>query len=400
MRRLKLLNKKILLLIMLFSPILSFASESSAMWIRLYNRFDTLDYKLDIMRNIVEENSRDIIPLINESLTETNLIRKNIKTENEKQVYNELQLLAVKKLGELKAVESADAVYRVVNETDNIILKGESIIALGRMGSDKFSKQLNLMLRNLNMRLTGSKNQRDNEIIAYALVLMFEDLKLKETYESVFHASTGWYSPRSKVKQRAKAALKKIVEDPTDILTEIMKRDTNFTNKYAALTAEYESGATDENKSKFAVAALAEGISNISNDLTEQTRLSRIRTLSCEMITASSSKPAEAIPYLEEILFSRFDLNEKLTSIETLGSYTTAEAALTLSKFLKQQNEWKSEGMTKLIDRRSVLAVINAMGNTGNEAALEELIIAGTAEWSGTVKREAKAAIEKINKSK
>lgn len=392
-------NRKILLLILLTSPVLAFASESSAMWIRLYNRFDTLDYKLSIMKNIVEEDSRDIIPLMNESLIETNLIRKNIKRENEKKVYNELQLLAVKKLGELKAVESADNIFRIVNETDNIILKGESIIALGRMGSEKYSKQFNLMLRNLNMQLTGSLSKRDDEITAYALVLMFEDLKLEETYESVFHASTGWYSSRSKVKQRAKAALKKIVDDPSVILTEIMKRDTNFINKYAALAAEYESGASDDNKSKFAVAALAEGITHVSNDLTEQTRLSRIRTLACEMITASSSKPAEAIPYLENILFSRFDINEKLTSIETLGSYTTTDAAQTLSKFLKQQNEWKSEGMTRLIDRRSVLAVINAMGNTGNKAALEELMILGTVEWTGTVKREAKAAIDKINKS-
>jgi hypothetical protein len=392
-------NRKILLMILLVSPVFAFSSESSAMWMRLYNRIDILDYKLDIMKNIVEEDSRDIIPLLNESLIETNLIRKNITNENEKHVYNELQMLAVKKLGELKAVESADNIFRIVNETDNIILKGESIIALGRMGSDKYSKQFNLMLRNLNMRLTGSKSQRNDEIIAYALVLMFEDLKLKETYESVFHSSTGWYSSRSKVKQRAKTALKKIVEDPTDILTKIMKRDSNFTNKYAALTAEYESEASNENMSKFAVAALDEGITYVSNDLTEKTQLSRIRTLACEMITASSSKPEEAIPYLEEILFSRFDLNEKLTSIETLGSYTTADAALTLSKFLKQQNEWKYEGMSRMIDRRSVLAVINAMGNTGNKAALEELRIVGTAEWTGTVKREAKAAIEKINKS-
>ncbi len=55
--------------------------------------------------------------------------------------------------------------------------------------------------------------------------------------------------------------------------------------------------------------------------------------------------------------------------------------------------------MTKLIDRRSVLAVINAMGNTGSKAAIEELMIVGTAEWTGTVKRAAKAAIKQINGS-
>ncbi len=380
-------------------PSFAFSSETSSMWIRLYKRFDTLEYKLNIMQNIVEEDSRDIIPLLSDALIETNQMRGNIANETEKKIYNDLQFLAVKKLGELKAVEAQDIIYRIINETDNIILKGEAIIALGRMGSTKYVEQFNLMLRNINMRLTGTKNQREDEIIAYSLILMFEDLKVIETYESVFNASAGWYSSKSNVKNRARIALKKIVKDPTDILIKIMKSDSKFKNKYAALTAEYESEAPDENRSLFAVAALEQGLLHVSNDITEQTQLSRIRTLSCEMITESSSKPSNAIPYLEEILFSRYDVNEKLTCIETLGTYTSDEAALTLSKFLKQQNEWKSDGMTKLIDRRSVLAVINAMGNTGSKAAMEELMIVDTAEWTGTVKRAAKEAINKINGS-
>ena len=395
-------NKKILFIsfvILILTPSFIFSSETSSMWIRLYKRFDTIDYKLDIMKNIVEENSRDIIPLLNDALNETNQIRGNINNETEKQTFNKLQTLAVKKLGELKAIEAQDIIYRIAVETDDVILKGQAITALGRMGSTKYIEQFNLMLRNLNMRLTGSENQREDEITAYSLILMFEDLKVLETYESVFNASIGWYSTKSKVKKRAETALKKIVEDPTEILIKIMKTETKFKNKYAALKAEYESDASDDNKSVFAVEGLAQGITNVSNDLTEQTQLSRIRVLSSEMITESSSKPAEALPYLEEILFSRFDANEKLTCIETLGSYTSDEAALTLSKFLKQQNEWKAEGMTKLIDRRSVLAVINAMGNTGSKAAIEELMIVNTGEWTGTVKRAAKTAINKINNS-
>ena len=396
------LNKKIIfisIIILFLAPAFMFSSETSSMWVRLYNRFETIEYKLDIMKNIVEENSRDIIPLLNDALNETNQIRGNITNETEKQTFNQLQTLAVQKLGELKAIESQDIIYRIAVETDDIILRGQAITALGRMGSTKYVEHFNLMLRNLNMRLTGSSNQREDEITAYSLILMFEDLKVLETYESVFNASIGWYSTKSRVKKRAETALKKIVEDPTEILIKIMKTDSKFQNKYAALKAEYESDASGENKSLFAVEALAQGLTNVSNDLTEQTQLSRIRVLGCEMITESSSKPSEAIPYLEEILFSRFDANEKLTCIETLGSYTSDEAALTLSKFLRQQNEWKSEGMTKLIDRRAVLAVINAMGNTGSKAAIEELMIVDTAEWTGTVKKAAKNAIKKINNS-
>ena len=199
-------NKKLilaLLILILLTPSFIFSSETSSMWIRLYKRFDTLDYKLDIMKNIVEEDSRDIIPLLSDALTETNQMRENITNETEKHIYNEIQSLAVKKLGEMKAVESQDIIYRISNETDSIILKGEAITALGRMGSTKYTEQFNLMLRNINMRLTGSTNQREDEIIAYSLILMFEDLKIIDTYESVFNASTGWYSSKSQVKKKS-----------------------------------------------------------------------------------------------------------------------------------------------------------------------------------------------------
>ncbi len=83
-------NKKITLIIlaaMIITPAFLFSSETSSMWIRLYKRFDTLEYKLDIMKNIVEEDSRDIIPLLTDALNESNQIKRQLHKRNTEAIF-------------------------------------------------------------------------------------------------------------------------------------------------------------------------------------------------------------------------------------------------------------------------------------------------------------------------
>ncbi|MDX9800917.1 MAG: hypothetical protein RBT69_06245 [Spirochaetia bacterium] len=389
--------KKISALIVLISiGALVYGNENAAMWTRLYNRLDTIEYKLTIMRSIAEQEGRELIPVILQSLTETNSARSSISEITEKRIYNQLQKTSIKKLGELKALEAEEEIYNALVNSEDLIIKGEAITALGRVGSTKYIAELNLMLRNINMRLYSNKNARENETLAYALVTAFEKLQSEETYESVFYASSGWYSPLSGVRERAKEALKIIASDPSEILAGIMKKDSDFKNKYLALEAENNSSAPDEKKGVFASAALDEGITNKPGNIIEQTDLSNIRLLACSMIASSSVKPPEAVPYLKEMIFSNYDINEKLTAISTLGTYKSDEAVAALSSFLRDQNNRKSAGMTQTIDRRAVIAVINALGNTENRAALEEIMVVNTIDWSTAVLKAAQGAAEKL----
>ena len=96
------------------------------------------------------------------------------------------------------------------------------------------------------------------------------------------------------------------------------------------------------------------------------------------------------------MIFSNYDINEKLTAISTLGTYKSDEAVAALSAFLRDQNDRQSAGITQSIDRRAVIAVINALGNTGNKAALEEIMVVNTINWSTAVLKAAQAAAAKL----
>ena len=387
----------ILFVIITFSITFSLsANENAAVWERLYNRIDTIEYKYEIMSSIADQNSRELAPVILASLTETNAQRSSIADDNEKRIYDQLQILTLRQAGQLKIKEAEDQLYRTVKDTDNVMVRADAILALGRTGSVKYIKELVLMLRNLNLNLAGARNMRENEITAYALIMAFEYLKEIETFEPVFYAYNGWYSPKSGVRERAKNALKLITDDPTDILSEILRKETDLKNKYLALEAQHESAAPDEKKSALAVKGLFEGITRLANNVNDQNLLSEIRIISCRIISNSQVKDPDAIPYLEEMLYSRYDINEKLTAIETLGTYKSDDAVYTLSRFLSQQNDWRTEGMTQLIERRAVMGAINALVNTGSRSALEVLREVTATDWDATVRRAAREALERI----
>jgi HEAT repeat protein len=370
--------------------------ELAAMWTRLYNRLDTLEYKLSIMQNIAEQESRELVPLISEALAETNSNRRSITDSNQKRIYHMLQKIIIKELGDYKALETEEQVYEALKNTDSLQVKTEALTSLGRIGSVKYLEELTLMLRNINMRTSAGSDRREDETIAFALIITFENLRRIETFEQAFHASSGWYSPRSGVRDRAKKALKIITDDPTDVLLDILRKESDLNKKYLALLAQNDSAAPDEKKSSLAVRGLHEGITNKASDISDKTRLSAIRLLSCKILTDSSVKAPEAVTYLEEMLFSNYDLNEKLTAIETLGTYKSIEAVKSLSSFLRQQNDRQSSGMVKLAETRAVVTAINSLAKTENPAAVEEIMIVNTIDWPAEVLRAAEAALKKL----
>jgi len=391
--------KKLQILLVFFIITIPAFSQSAEMWLGLYDRIDTLEYKYSILQNVVDTEDNALVPLFQKALNDTNLIIQASLDNNDKKFFDEIQKISIKKLGDFKVIDSEEAIFKAYQDTNILLIKTESIIALGKMGSVKYLDDFIITLRNINMRTEGNTNMSDNEAIASALVTYFENIKDESSYEVVFYASTGWYSPRSGIKERAKNALKLISNDPSAVLKNIIEKDPSFSNKILALSTENESGAPDANKSNLAVSALSEGIRHITSSVAENMELLTLRLLACNVLANSSSKDPAAVPHLERLLFDNYDVSEKLTVIETLGTFKSSEAVETLTKFLRDQNKKQADGMSPYIDRRTVIATINALGNSGNLSAQEELIIVTTIPtWSTAVIQAARTALEKLKK--
>ncbi len=381
-------------LILLFCSLTTAVADvNTEVWTRLYNRTDSLQQKYAVMQSIVENHNREIIPVLQNALQELNLEVETVKGATEKSIQVSLMKLIVKELGNLKAVESAEDVYTTLSDAEDVFLKSEAIIALGNMRAIEYTDEIALILRNVNF--FPSSDARRDEITAYACVLALGRLRQAEGYRPVFFASIGWYSPKSGVRDRAAEALDTMVDDPTPILSEIITTDSSYREKQAALEAGLRSAAPEEVKTVLATTALEEALRNVGKNITQKAELGKIRRTSMYALISFEAANPEAVPLLEQLLYTKYDMNEKLTAIQTLGVNGTDDAVRALSTYLKYHNERMASGINPA-DYRPVRATIEALGNTGNPLASEELIMVQYSGWANAVIREAKAALERL----
>jgi hypothetical protein len=377
------------------------ADEVAAVWTRLYDRARNLDQKYQIMMNIVEQDSRDMVPVLTRALEEQVSNFENPRSTTEKQKQIRLTKMVVKELGNLKARDAADLTWQVVQNTDDAILKGEAVLALGKMGARKYGEQMALMLRNINYAGGEVNKQRENEILAYSLVKAFERLKHEAGLEHVFFASEGWYSSRSGVKEAAKKALQAMTDDPTDMLIEVVETNDDFKWKLAALEAERRSDAAPERKAEVAAAALEEGIRLSYENLVQKRQLKQLRLTALRMLTELPKPEGTGlVPNMRKMLLDyqrerAYDEDEILQLLQTMASFESDEMAEIVSDFLAYLNERREFGPVSSL--RIAKQTIQTLGTIGSAKGIEELTVVKISEyWEGSVQREAEAALQKI----
>ncbi len=400
MRRTKLTVLTLLLLAVVGSQF-AVANEVAAIWTRLYERARTLDQKQKIMVNIVEQHSRDMIPVLTEALDEEVRTLRNTANVTEESQKNALMKMVVKELGRLKARDAAPIVWETVEAVDEPLLKGEAIVALGSMGARQYADEMAMMLRNINFNYDEIENQRKNEIIAYSLVMALGRLKVEVGYTPVFFAAQGWYSGQSQVKQLAERVLQQMVDDPSEQLLTILLENSDYELKLAALRASEESSAPETGKARLAAAALNEGLKYSPKNQTEKRQLKTIRLNALRMLRKYPQPENEnLINNMAQMLrLYRVDRvfaeDEMITLLEAMATFSGEEIARPLAELMAYYNERRE--FTPPDSYRIVRALIQAMGDVGHIAGLEELTIITISEyWEGSIQREAQAAIDQI----
>ncbi len=398
-------NRSILIiaivLILLFVAAAMPANEVSAVWTRLFRRATTLSQKSNIMVNIVEQHDRNMIPVLMEAIEAQVGEFENSGDVTARLKTTEYTKMVVKELGRLKATEAAPFIWQIVEAVDDPFLKGEAIIALGKVGARQYTVELNLMLRNLNFNFGDIQDQRGNEIVAFSLVQALARLKQPESYSPLFFASTGWYSSRSGVREKAGKAMINILDDPTEQLLKILEESKAYDIKLAALSAGEKSGASDDNKAALAVLALKDGLQSSAKNPTEKALLKSLRVKALNILEILSVKPEEAVKFMERMLVlyrtdRLYDIDEMVDLFETLGTFSSDESVKAQTVFLAYLTDRKESG--RVIDLRISKSSIIAIGNTGNPLGFEELTnVQYSDSWESSVKREAKNALDKLN---
>ena len=384
----------VLLMVLVCAPAV-LADEVSAVWARLYSRASGYEDRIMIMKRLVEIDDTSIVPFLGSSLQALNEARENDMSITEQMQHIELTKMIVRRLGELKAAEYADTIYDVFKTSEDTYLRAESAVALGRTVNPDYSDDMAVFLRNLNLNIGLEGQDKDSEVLALAAVLALERFRQPVGFTPLFFASIGWYSKLSSVRVQATRVLDSLVDDPTEILRDLLTLEGVLQVKLEALEAEARSNAPASGKASIAAEAIRQGLINEPTVATDRSTLSLMRQRGMAVLIEYGPAEPWVIEYLEEILDRNFDINEQLTAVEALKSDGGDEAVLALVRFLKKQNDRQLAGLSPA-DYRIVRSTIQTLGDIGNSMAFEELATVKISNWPGSIVRDADAALKKL----
>ena len=356
-------------------PISVTADPVTEAWARVYRVTETVEQRFEIMQNIVEMDNREFVPLLVQSLEE--LLSTNTPESPSEQVLREkLIRMIVGELGEFKAPEAADLVYRVVEEIDDPYLRAEALIATGRVGGKEYADEIALLLRNLN--LYRGKNIEGEETLAYGCIIALERLRDPVGYVPVFVATHVGYSKR--IADLAKWALRTMVADPTDILGELVRNEADHAIRLLALEQGLASGASADRKLLLCLDAVEQGLANTPSNVAESRDLRELRIRALGGMVLLGATSLRAVDLAGEILERETDVNEWLTAIDVLQALgsdqeTADAAARVLTAYLEEYNDRQDAGRNASVEQlRLITATIGALGKLARPVAVPELL--------------------------
>jgi hypothetical protein len=382
--------------LLLLSAVVVFgASQGMEFYQQRYNNASTAVEKHQVFQEAQGADLPDAVDFYAWVLERVVQEYPNVKGNQNIEAANESMKTLAKLLGDAKHLPSAGYLWRAETTFTNAIVKAEILAALGRMQAVDFLPQVIQTLKDLNEGRV-SKNSQDRERIAFGAIVSLENYGDPQGYLPVYIASIGWYSDT--IKRQALATLSKILEDPVEPLTELMKSPSySYSIKYEALRTIENSSVSNEAKGEFAVTAYTEGWRASTGNRTQRRDLVRIRKLCLSMINRYKPEDSQIYLLLERSYKEGDDEEEKLGAVSALASLASEDSVRLLSSFVGVINEKLRDGSLRQQDERMIRALIAALAQTGNSDAIPALLSIQSVDWPAAVKRLAMEEVEKLN---
>ncbi|MBN1649173.1 MAG: hypothetical protein JW874_14140 [Spirochaetales bacterium] len=398
------MNRRILLVILVFVLVIPvFCQEEAEVLIRIYKRAQSLDQQYAIMVSLIETGGSAVEEVLIEALTDLQATKMNVTGFVESYKYGRLLDKLVNTLGDMKSEAAAPELMRAYRESDDIFIKADAIIAVGKTGVTKYADEFSKDLRNYNIGALKIADKQKLDTLILSFVTSLERLKAPVGFEPVFFASIGNYS--KEIRERAFKALGNMVSDPSDLLFGIITRENDQSVIYQAMLAEENSNAPSAGKEQVAVEALRQSITAKPKNSSERNVHIQIRLQAAKMLKELKFTSKDAITFIGRMVDdyikykeTKYSVDEILAILDTLSVNSSDECARILTIFLEHLSDQREAGAAHE-DNRIIIAAIQAIAETGNKTGIEELTrVAYSPDWDASVIREAKKALDKLKK--
>lgn len=329
---------------------------------------------------------------LRKALDLTDSARIETGSDTEISLKRNLAVHLVRLLAALPAPASAPAIARLPFQYRDPMVRGESWLALAKLGDRSVISSLVRILSGLN---ESGQRGRSEEIQASYAVQALGALKAAEGFRAVAQASLAWYTPASGVRALAKSTLSVLVPDPDAAVLQILATDDDLVLREGLFLAIADRGdATLTAQASSAV--LGTLVRLIPRDKEDQDRTFRLTLAALTKAQKSPTPPATLVPSLKVLLQRKGNSQEVIESIHLLGRINDPAALSLLVETLTQYNEQQKSHANSAQDLTYVKELFLALAQTGKAAARGPLNDARLSDYTPALLRDAADAAAKL----
>ena len=353
-----------------------------------YNRTGaTIFEMLDILQAVRDENLTGIGDFYLNAIRVYINRFPNFQHNHERAAIEESARIILRGLAAEKYTEAAPYVWTLVQYFDIIhpqnegLIMYEAYVAMGQIGGSEFAHYIAVHLGEFNSSATPDTHTKGKiQRVVPGAINALEALRDPIGVKPVFYASIGWYD--TDIRAIASQALPNIIDDPGEIISEIIRDPFNGPNvKITAWQEMLKTKASNASKAKVAAAALETSYTFIAPSRESQSVLRAMRMSAIDTIRLMGVEDESVYAYIERTYREAFDTPntdfEIITLVvRTLSTVKTEEAVDLLTEFLRGLHSRRQSGPWGIVERDIMQIVIPALASTGTRSRLSLQLLA------------------------
>jgi hypothetical protein len=404
--------KRIIFALVLCSAGMTIFAQDVSYYAQDYKRSDgTFQERLAVLEVVQNANFTGIGDFYHDALKFLLLRLSDMRNKNDRDAAEAGARIICRALGAEKYNAAAPDLWQTVlsfdvsRDVNQGLVMQDAFIALGQVGGKQFVPQIVQRLNAFNSQvISDPETRRRFQRGVVGAVSALEALQDPAGFRPVFFVSIGGYDPS--IKAIASVALPNIMEDPGEIISEII-RDNSVTPeiKYNALWEMLRTKAPADSKARVAATALNIGWLFSTSAPLQQRHLKELRMSAIDTIRLLGAANNSVYADLERSYSNNFinnvpDYEEIQKTLSALSALKTDEAVQLLLKFLRELHGRRRNGPWGQKERQAFQWIVqNYIGPTKTQSEdVKTLLttIERTSDYTGTEQSWARTALREL----
>lgn len=377
------MKKACLVIVVFLLAGMAFANNSDlSFYTEEYNKTGATVFELlDVLLAVKEENLTGIGDFYLNAIKVFIQRLPNYSSNHERTAVEEAARLILRGLAAEKQIEAAPQIwlllqyFDIVHPQNDGFIMYETYVAMGQIGAKEYAPHFAGHLENYNQSATPDQHLKTIiQRVVPGIVNALEALREPVGVKPVFYVSIGWYD--TDIRAIASAAIPNIVDDPGEIISEIILDPFNGPSvKSAAWQEMLKTKAGNESKGIVAAVALETSYTFIAPYRESQSILRAMRMSAIDTIRIVGVQDSSVYAFLERTYREAFDTPntdfEIITLIiRTLTTLKTDESVDLLTEFLRGLHSRRRSGPWGITERDIMQIIIPAIGTTGTQSRM------------------------------